>query len=479
MGTLFRNLMQRIGRLDKALFRIVGRGVFCSWVNLVILEQITFKQDVAGYSSSVWLYSIVSVVLFLVCLAVLAAFRPDVFRGRKSIIGASVVLPLGWLLCICSANEWFSVAGCVAMSAGSAFFMISWSDCYSRKDFPAILREVPGSMIVAAIVYYVLYGSNTTLEAISVVLLPLGAGGCLVYCVASEEEPTYRKRPNGRDCGDSHSRSLSVRGMIGQYWGFCLVMVVFSAMFRLVRELAILGFGAMSAEQVNRCIFIATLIVSLAILIAGFVRSSVSDIKAAALLVLPFSSIGLFLFSAAQLEYLGYFFVCMGYTLFDLLITVALFGEACHLGRLKVMFLGLGQLLLRIGLLVGTLIAKAMLDNQAWMNQESNAVFLICVIMVIAVTPVMYRWVVPQPRAAYEEGGMTLQEKIDYAMEKFHLTNREAELFSFIAQGRSVEYASKELHIAKSTAATHVGNLYKKIGASGKQEALDILDSIS
>ncbi len=57
----------------------------------------------------------------------------------------------------------------------------------------------------------------------------------------------------------------------------------------------------------------------------------------------------------------------------------------------------------------------------------------------------------------------------------YWLTDREAEVLSLIAQGRSYQKIAETLYVTKSTVQTHVVNLYRKLGVHSKQEAIDML----
>lgn len=61
--------------------------------------------------------------------------------------------------------------------------------------------------------------------------------------------------------------------------------------------------------------------------------------------------------------------------------------------------------------------------------------------------------------------------------EQYGLSPREQDVLNLLIKGRSVPFICDELFLAKSTVATHVKHLYKKVGITqGRQELLDIVE---
>jgi DNA-binding CsgD family transcriptional regulator len=53
------------------------------------------------------------------------------------------------------------------------------------------------------------------------------------------------------------------------------------------------------------------------------------------------------------------------------------------------------------------------------------------------------------------------------------LTKRELEILRQLSTGRTLTVISAELHISQNTMKTHLKNLYKKIGAEGRHDAVE------
>lgn len=477
MRAFVQNVQEMLERLDVRILEVLGRGAFYAWINLVILGQISSKGQEA-YSFDYWFISIASVVVLLGISVLIALRFPKVFCSCPCVIGASCILPLGWLLGEWGGSDVSSIMSCILIAGASACLMLAWGGYYSFLAYKDLAKEIAGSLILASVVYYVLFNAGGILEILLIALLPPISAVCFLSCASRKKELLLldvERKSSGNVSAHTSSQEVSI--LLRRYSVYALVIMVFSAMPRLVRELALSPMGAMTVEQVNRCIFLATLFVAIGLLLTTMKRAEPSSLKSAALFIFPLSGLGLCMFSVFGYVSSGYFVICMGYTLFDLIVSIALLREASNIGRHRIAFIGAGYFLLRSGLLLGTILAFALMRESSRWDMLPEASLLIFVVMVFVAMPIAHRWTkVGNPVAS--KSSDLLADRICLAAKKYKLTDREAELYAYIAQGRSVEFASRELHIAKSTAASHVSNLYKKLNVSGKQEALDVLDSL-
>jgi DNA-binding CsgD family transcriptional regulator len=53
------------------------------------------------------------------------------------------------------------------------------------------------------------------------------------------------------------------------------------------------------------------------------------------------------------------------------------------------------------------------------------------------------------------------------------LTKRELEILRQLSTGRTLSVIASELHISQNTMKTHLKNLYKKMGAEGRHDAVE------
>jgi DNA-binding CsgD family transcriptional regulator len=89
------------------------------------------------------------------------------------------------------------------------------------------------------------------------------------------------------------------------------------------------------------------------------------------------------------------------------------------------------------------------------------------------------------PDAAFEGGDAqsTAQsdrafwrERIEYITGKYHLSLRQREIMELLMKGRDSYYIMEHFCISRSTAKTHIYNLYRKIGIHSRQELLDLME---
>lgn len=69
-----------------------------------------------------------------------------------------------------------------------------------------------------------------------------------------------------------------------------------------------------------------------------------------------------------------------------------------------------------------------------------------------------------------------LRRRCDKLKDEFSLTEREADMAFFIAQGRSKSYIAKALFISENTVKSYTRNLYQKVDVHSKQQLIDMLE---
>lgn len=72
-----------------------------------------------------------------------------------------------------------------------------------------------------------------------------------------------------------------------------------------------------------------------------------------------------------------------------------------------------------------------------------------------------------------------LKEACGSLRDEYGLTARETEVLELVAAGRSLPYVQEALHIAPSTAATHINHIYQKLGIHTRQELIDLVHEAS
>ena len=67
------------------------------------------------------------------------------------------------------------------------------------------------------------------------------------------------------------------------------------------------------------------------------------------------------------------------------------------------------------------------------------------------------------------------EERCRHLAERAQLSRREAEILSYLAQGRSAPFIAEELFVSTNTVKTHVRHIYGKLGVHSKEELLDVV----
>ena len=81
-----------------------------------------------------------------------------------------------------------------------------------------------------------------------------------------------------------------------------------------------------------------------------------------------------------------------------------------------------------------------------------------------------------RPAPTPEDGaGVGLQSRLNALAAQWGLTDREREVFSFLAVGRTQPWVAGELGISESTVNTHVRHIYGKAGVNSRQDLIDLV----
>lgn len=74
-----------------------------------------------------------------------------------------------------------------------------------------------------------------------------------------------------------------------------------------------------------------------------------------------------------------------------------------------------------------------------------------------------------------ESGETDLEERCARVARAFDLTRREEVVLNLLVEGRTRAEIAEELYVSDNTVKTHIRNLYKKMGVSGKAELVDVV----
>lgn len=125
------------------------------------------------------------------------------------------------------------------------------------------------------------------------------------------------------------------------------------------------------------------------------------------------------------------------------------------------------------GELIGVILAN-------FLNTTDPTVATPYVVVVLAGTLVLFSYIFLFTERDFENLSEivtdtdSFEERCQALVERFALSNREAEILPFVLRGRTSERISQELFIAKSTVDTHLRRIYNKAGVHNRQELIDL-----
>lgn len=83
----------------------------------------------------------------------------------------------------------------------------------------------------------------------------------------------------------------------------------------------------------------------------------------------------------------------------------------------------------------------------------------------------------------YRDGGVssisgdTIQQVIDAISKEYKLTERQSEVFGYLARGRNISFIKEKLTLSTPTVKSHTYNIYQKLGVHTHQELIDLVEN--
>jgi DNA-binding CsgD family transcriptional regulator len=141
---------------------------------------------------------------------------------------------------------------------------------------------------------------------------------------------------------------------------------------------------------------------------------------------------------------------------------------------------GLAIFAARLGTFLGTIAYRALEGSFLQFPQLPFQALLVCAGIVVLVGTLLFKesdlQKLYRTRATVVSSSEPITEKCREVAEICGLTSRELEVFTLLANGRSVPYICDELCIAQGTAKHHVSNIYRKLGVGDRQSLLDVIE---
>lgn len=505
--------------------RVLGWGLLVAWGTISTFTDVFAPADMQSFRDY-WIANMATTTLGLVGLGFL--WRPSVKTLSRRAMPVAAVLIVGstaimafWYGGVTLQAQMIQIAAGALSGLGMAVGTLCWGIYYARQDAAEIESQVICSLALMTICYGLALMSSWAVKIALLVALPLGSAVCFLLCqdervvgdvkgdcydAGSREGPSGDSSPSAPGVGVSgetsgepgeepgSGRALAAelcRAGVGIVAAGCAVSLTWS----LISE------GVVSLDSV---LFAASLlsgaIVTMALLVNCVTFANRLNQDSLFRWLLPLIALSLFfLVGSSQVSRfvgsMGILAAQMGLDAF----TLILFCErASYWKGRAVLVIGLGRGFLQGGILAGALMASVVMDVVARGGMSLAETFLCvaavltgCVMWSLAGpsssftsqrstaapgVPGNAEQRLPLPEDANELERVLFERKCDGVAERGGLSQRERELLSYLARGRSLPYIRNELFISKSTANTHVEHIYAKLGIHSREELISLVE---
>lgn len=468
-----------------------GLGFYWAWLFLVFYSPALMPSaDYPGSSvRDIWMWSAWAHAITLLVVAFLARRIDTLIRRRPVAVSVAFIVCFGTAL-IPLAGTLFGdysfvadgvrITGAVITGAGTALLVLMWGEAYSKMGAWFSLAGVIASYAVSAVFYFALQVLSPAIAIGSIILLPALSLLCLMVAErhgAVSAVPVCKrasKRFSPRVlmplvaiflyalCGEilrgfatvsGEKSSLDAMGML-YVGGSVAGVIVLGILARVAPALRKSNPGELPGIRT-----------ALLIMAAGFLVTALFDVS----------------FFVAYAIFGAAFMVCRA--LVWMYSTYII--EKLDISPLAVF--GVSQGCFALAVVVGTPVVQmfasmAPIGGAQWTTIALVAIFLIfaTAVSILNHKDISTIWGLAEPAITAGNRSCDTPAVIDPIVvlkERYALSDREAEVATLLAKGRSLPFIQKELHIAKGTAQTHLNHIYRKLNVHSRQEFLDLVEA--
>lgn len=468
---------------------IIGFSLCWAWIDTALVG-VPLARSVAANTLFGDLTSMVS-VLFCIIAYLLCYRSPRLFEcTRKRAVrwpiaalasAGTVLVSLGGTLSL-----GMMAAGLALIGLGMGAIVLMWAEEYASDERGRSYVWVAGSIALSFPLYLVAVELSDWMRLVAVAALPLASCALLArprpgLPLLPKTERTFVSRNAPND--DEATSAFAVMGFSCNvaFW-FAAFGFVFGIMQRFSNAQPLLDSVLMDFQQGGRALAAVIFFVGLCVFSwkpHTAYRLSTSIVLVGLVLVPIFGSNGGF--AAGFIAHMAYgFFECMNWAI----VFEVMRARRSDAGATA----GAARLLSSAGLLLGTLLmvfARNALGADALQMQSilssSVCILVIATMMVLDTNGDDNVWAMMKARSAADalpdcEGAADdLQQAASSLGHAHGLTERETQILSLLARGRTSPYISKELLIGVNTVNTHKRRIYQKLGVHNKQELIDMV----
>lgn len=501
--------------------RALGWGLLVAWGTISTFTDVFAPADMQSFRDY-WIANMATTTIGLVGFGFFwhpkekTFAQPSMLVAAVLIVASTVVMAFWYTGASLEAHTIQIIAG-ILSGLGMAMGTLCWGMYYARQDASVIETQVICSLALMTVFYGLALVSSWIVKVCLLVVLPLGSSACFSLCQdgrdresASDEEVVLERE--GGSCVASVAVGASGAMVEGRQQVCC-------GSHALLLELCRVGVGVIAAGcavsltwslisegivPLEGSLFAASLLsgafVTVALLINCITFANRLNHDSLFRWLLPLIVLSLFfLVGSNQIVWfigsMGILAAQMGLDAF----TLILFCErASYRKGEAALIIGLGRGFLQGGIFAGALVAGGVVDIIAAGNVSLpetllclTAVLTGCVMFSLTGSlppsglqrkdvPIRTHVGVERqlafPEDANELERVLFERKCDCVAGSGNLSQRERELLSYLARGRSLPYIRNELFISKSTVNTHVEHIYSKLGIHSREELISLVE---
>jgi DNA-binding CsgD family transcriptional regulator len=365
--------------------------------------------------------------------------------------------------------------GGLLTGAGSAWVLVCWGEYLSTLSISRVTACALLSYGISFLLYFLITAFSPSVGIVLCSLL-LPVCGYLAFISARDADALPVET------------AASPKRFVQQTWRAIFAFLVFGAVFWF-------SFASRAPETADtygdqlRISLLGSALLIILLTAAAILLSKKFSHSMILRLALPLTACGLMLtfLLDSQVSGLGFAFSMSALTCLDIFLLIVVCNASHTTGMPPARAISVGRFFEGLCGPTGIVLAGLLSPLIASVENSLFILLLVICVLVILSTSVFSDTKIFEKDTLPETGGETVSTVIDvnqfarqcdYAINKFHLSEREGEILALVSRGRNVPHISSCLHIANSTTKTHVKSIYNKLCVSGRQEMLDLIESL-
>ena len=444
----------------------VGLACYWCWGYLAFHTPLILMPESDNYDLGVCYLSSMLGTFFTMVLSVLrselitkaVSKRPLMWAFASASSLLTLIMRLGIGTSVGLVSAWLS-------GVFIAFLPLKWSLNLGLREPSIVRRAIPAAIAMASVSTILGHLLPPSIGLLLLLSMPIGS------CALNPSAPT-------RAVASIRNKSLKKTAL--SMLPFLLSVLMFSASLGTFRGVLLDGIGG--NPLMGSIVFFGGMTAAGALLfLTGAQHEKKMQPVAIYKVALPVTVASLMFLNVetSYAPYISGLTMGGGFALYDAATWILSLNVAYQTRTSPVILTGLSRVAAHIGMLTGAAVGSAM---ETGLLDTPFVLSVTVIALIAAVMPSLgnMRIVSVQTPSAFLEtpapagtaGVISLQDR-------FSLTDREAQVASYLAAGCTREHIQKELFLSASTVKTHVGHIYEKTGAHSKQELMSLIQSLS